>query len=137
MVSRITCQVLTESAKHNDPDGHRGKRTWAEIEIDHVKLLGIHGGSPTSVLRAAEGEENTEDDVKSTDPDIDETKNADLKNEEKTSAIHFMRFELTAPMVIAAKTGECIAAGIDHPAYTVLVDEIAPQTQASLIEDLS
>jgi len=58
------------------------------------------------------------------------------ENEEKTSAIHFMRFELTPPMVAAAKAGECVAAGTDHPAYTLHIDEIAPETQASLIEDL-
>jgi hypothetical protein len=58
------------------------------------------------------------------------------ENDEKTSAIHFMRFELTQPMVAAAKAGECVAAGTDHPAYTLHIDEIAPETQASLIEDL-
>ena len=58
------------------------------------------------------------------------------ENDEKTSAIHFMRFELTPPMIAAAKAGDCIAAGTDHPTYTLHIDEIAPATQASLIEDL-
>lgn len=58
------------------------------------------------------------------------------ETEEKTSAVHFMRFELTPEMVAAAKSGAPIAAGTDHPAYSVHIEEIAPETQASLIEDL-
>lgn len=55
---------------------------------------------------------------------------------DKTSAVHFMRFELTAAMVAAVKAGQPIAAGIDLPAYSVHVAEIAPQTQLSLAQDL-
>jgi hypothetical protein len=36
---------------------------------------------------------------------------------DKTSAVHFMRFELTPEMVTAAKQGATIKVGIDHPAY--------------------
>ena len=36
---------------------------------------------------------------------------------DKTSAVHFMRFELTPEMIAAAKQGAAIRAGIDHPAY--------------------
>jgi hypothetical protein len=36
---------------------------------------------------------------------------------DKTSAVHFMRFELTAEMIAAAKQGATIKAGIDHPTY--------------------
>lgn len=54
--------------------------------------------------------------------------NEDLHRTEpdKTSAVHFMRFELTPEMVAAAKKGTAIKAGIDHPAYrgeTVLPDD--------------
>ncbi len=59
------------------------------------------------------------------------------ENEEKTSAVHFMRFELTPEMVAAVKAGEPVAMGIDHPAYTVHIGEIAPQTQLSLANDLA
>ena len=59
------------------------------------------------------------------------------ENEEKTSAIHFLRFELDNPMIASAKAGEPIALGIDLPAYDFRVDEIAPETQASLIKDLN
>ncbi len=45
--------------------------------------------------------------------------NEDLDRSEpdKTSAVHFMRFELTPAMVTATKEGAAISAGIDHPAY--------------------
>jgi hypothetical protein len=55
---------------------------------------------------------------------------------DKTSSVHFARFELTPEMVTAAKAGAAIAMGIDHPEYryeTVIV----PATRASLTADLS
>jgi len=57
-------------------------------------------------------------------------------NEEKTSAVHFLRFELNPPMLTAAKSGALIWMGIDLPAYTVEALEIKPETRASLAEDL-
>ncbi len=58
------------------------------------------------------------------------------ENEEKTSAVHFLRFELTEEMVVAAKRGEPIAMGIDLPAYSFRVDEVGPETQGMLVADL-
>lgn len=45
--------------------------------------------------------------------------NEDLEREteEKTSSVHFLRFELNAEMVKAVKTGANINAGVDHAAY--------------------
>lgn len=54
---------------------------------------------------------------------------------DKTSAVHFMRFELTAGMVAAAKNGAAIKAGIDHPAYHKET-ELPPAKRASLAGDL-
>lgn len=39
------------------------------------------------------------------------------ENQEKTSSVHFLRFELTPDMIAAAKTGAAIAMGVDHPLY--------------------
>ena len=39
------------------------------------------------------------------------------ENEEKTSSVHFLRFELTPDMVAGAKTGAAISMGVDHPVY--------------------
>ncbi len=57
-------------------------------------------------------------------------------NESKTSAVHFVRFELDARCIDAVKAGQSIAMGIDHPAYNVRVDEISPEAQGSLAQDL-
>lgn len=58
-------------------------------------------------------------------------------NEEKTSAVHFLRFELATAMVPTAKSGAKIYMGIDLAAYTVPKEEVSPATRASLIGDLS
>lgn len=58
-------------------------------------------------------------------------------NETKTSAVHFVRFQLAANMIDAVKSGHSIAMGVDHPAYNVRIDEIAPETQGALAEDLN
>jgi hypothetical protein len=39
--------------------------------------------------------------------------------DEKTSSVHFLRFELTPPMIASFKQGADVAMGIDHPAYHV------------------
>ncbi len=57
------------------------------------------------------------------------------ENDEKTSAVHFVRFELTPPMCAAVKAGAGVKLGCDHtnyPAHTM----IAPETLASLAGDL-
>lgn len=45
--------------------------------------------------------------------------NEDLEREtdEKTSSVHFMRFEFTSEMITAAKEGAAMRAGVDHPEY--------------------
>jgi hypothetical protein len=57
------------------------------------------------------------------------------ENDEKTSAVHFVRFELTPAMCAAVKAGAAVTLGCDHtnyPAHTL----IAPETLASLAGDL-
>jgi len=56
---------------------------------------------------------------------------------EKTSAVHFMRFEFTAEMIAAVKAGAAIAMGVDHSNYSHRVDEIAPETQGSIAKDFA
>ncbi|PVV06033.1 MAG: hypothetical protein B6D77_16920 [gamma proteobacterium symbiont of Ctena orbiculata] len=64
--------------------------------------------------------------------------NEDLERstEDKTSAVHFLRFELTQPMINALKSGSALAAGIDHPNYNYSVDTIEANIRESLINDL-
>lgn len=64
--------------------------------------------------------------------------NEDLERstEDKTSSVHFMRWELTPEMIKDAKAGAAIKAGIDHPNYNVSVTLNEAQ-RASLASDLS
>ncbi len=59
------------------------------------------------------------------------------ENEEKTSSVHFLRFEFTAPMIAGLKKGAALAVGIDHPNYPVRVDEVAPNVQTALVGDFA
>jgi len=93
------------------PDGSNWKATFM-VEYDDVEerkkalaqLIGIENtvwvkvGSFNKVFAIAN------EDLDRTAPD-------------KTSAVHFMRFELTPEMVAAVKQDATIKAGIDHPAY--------------------
>jgi hypothetical protein len=56
-------------------------------------------------------------------------------NEEKTSAVHFLRFEFTPAMRQAIKAGAAVKLGCDHTNYPAHV-AIAPETLASLAGDL-
>ena len=64
--------------------------------------------------------------------------NEDLEREteDKTSAVHFVRFELTPEMAEAAKSGSKVSMGIEHTAYTHSIDEIPAAVRQSLIADL-
>jgi hypothetical protein len=57
------------------------------------------------------------------------------ENEEKTSSVHFLRFEFEPAAVAALKQGAAIAMGVDHPNYAVRLDEVAPQVQSALVQD--
>ena len=57
------------------------------------------------------------------------------ENEEKTSSVHFLRFEFEPAAIAAVRQGAAIAMGTDHPNYTVRLDEVAPQVQSALARD--
>jgi hypothetical protein len=57
------------------------------------------------------------------------------ENDEKTSSVHFLRFELTPEMILAAKSGAAIAMGVDHPVYMTEV-VVAQAVRDSLAADL-
>jgi Protein of unknown function (DUF3501) len=58
------------------------------------------------------------------------------ETEEKTSSVHFLRFELDAAMKEALKRGQALALGIDHPNYSVSVEKLAEAVRQSLMNDL-
>jgi hypothetical protein len=112
------------------PEGTNFKATML-IEYEEVparraalaKLKGI--GRRTWV--AAEGEERV---YAIADEDLDR------ENAEKTSAVHFLRFELPAATVAALKRGATLSIGIDHPEYTITIPAVAGDTRAALVADL-
>ena len=57
-------------------------------------------------------------------------------NDEKTSSVHFMRYELSPAMIAAVKSGAQISAGVEHPAYTIDGFDIPAAVRDSLAEDL-
>jgi hypothetical protein len=59
------------------------------------------------------------------------------ENEEKTSAVHFLRFELTPQMCAKAKAGAAISIGIDHPNYQHELRPLPKASRDSLAADLS
>jgi len=59
----------------------------------------------------------------------------DRENDEKTSAVHFVRFELTPAMCAAVKAGASVKLGCDHTNYPAHVS-IGAETLASLAGDL-
>lgn len=60
----------------------------------------------------------------------------DRENDDKTSAVHFLRFELTAPMSEAIRSGATIAIGIDHPVYQYSIDPLPDSARDALVDDL-
>jgi len=58
------------------------------------------------------------------------------EDEEKTSSVHFLRFELTPEMARSVGDGTTIAMGVDHPACQVVVDPVPSETRRSLARDL-
>jgi hypothetical protein len=58
------------------------------------------------------------------------------ENAEKTSAVHFLRFELSASMVGAAKSGASLSIGVDHQHYRHSVAPLPPAVRDALARDL-
>jgi len=112
------------------PDGRNWKATamieYEDVEERRLALVQMRGIEDLIWVRA-EGQEK-----------IFAIANEDLprSNEDKTSAVHFMRFELTAETIAAFASGARISMGCDHPAYTHET-QISAETRKSLIEDLA
>jgi hypothetical protein len=59
------------------------------------------------------------------------------ENDEKTSSVHFLRFELTPPMIAGLRGGSALAVGVDHDHYRHTVAAVSAATQQSLVADFS
>jgi len=58
------------------------------------------------------------------------------ENDEKTSSVHFLRFELSNEMADALKYGVGLAIGVDHAAYNEALDPVPAEIRAALVKDL-
>ncbi len=58
-------------------------------------------------------------------------------DDHKTSAVHFMRFEIPSEQSVALRTGAGVSAGIDHEHYRVESKAIATNIRESLLNDLA
>jgi len=59
------------------------------------------------------------------------------ENDEKTSSVHFLRFELDEPACARVKSGALISVGVDHPQYRVALEPVGDEVRAALARDLS
>ncbi|MBI1890743.1 MAG: DUF3501 family protein [Burkholderiales bacterium] len=113
------------------PDGSNLKATMmieygneAERKAALAKLIGVEDRTFIQV----EGQERV---YAIADEDLER------ENAEKTSAVHFLRFELAPAMKQALKNGAQLMIGCDHPNYLAHLEELPPETLASLLSDLN
>lgn len=113
------------------PDGDNWKATLL-IEYEDVderkaalaKLKGIEDGVWVQVEGAARVYAIADEDL-------------ERENETKTSSVHFVRFELSPPMIAALKSGAGLAMGVDHAAYAATLPVVPDATRRALLKDLS
>jgi len=112
------------------PDGHNWKATFM-VEFPDVSerriMLQRMKGVEHQVWAKVAGFEPIR-------PLADE--DMEREDEEKTSSVHFLRFELTSEMVKAVKNGAPVSMGIDHASYRHTVDPIPNTIRDSLAQDL-
>lgn len=113
------------------PDGTNWKATmmveYAEIEERRqmlAKLIGVEDRVWVQVAGCARSYAIADEDL-------------ERETEEKTSSVHFLRFELDADSCRAVKAGAKISVGVDHPNYSFTLDTLAPAVQASLASDIT
>jgi hypothetical protein len=123
--------ILDELEAYNPliPDGRNFKATMmieyadeAERRVALTKLKGIEDKTWVQVEGSKKVDAIADEDL-------------ERENETKTSAVHFVRFELSQEMAAALKYGVTLSMGVDHPNYAVSTD-IASETRAALVADL-
>jgi len=104
----------TMMIEYPDPD-ERGKRLADLIGIEDKVWLQVAGHGRVWAIA---------------DEDLDR------ENDEKTSAVHFLRFELDEAMAQALKKGAGLTIGVDHPSYSATL-EAPSAVRDSLVKDLA
>lgn len=124
--------IAEELAAYNPliPDGSNWKVTflieYTDAEVRRVQLERLKGVEDRCWVQVA-GFERV---FAIADEDMDRG------NEVKTSAVHFLRFELTDAMAAKLKGGAALSAGIDHPNYQHQVSPVTGNVRAALVADL-
>jgi hypothetical protein len=112
------------------PDGSNWKVTML-IEYPDVdqrrRMLGELKGIERAVWVEVEGCERV---VAIADEDLER------ENDEKTAAVHFLRFELSAAMRERLRRGAAVSVGVDHPRYRASA-ELKPEVRGALAADLN
>ncbi|MFO7640000.1 MAG: DUF3501 family protein [Candidatus Competibacteraceae bacterium] len=113
------------------PDGSNFKATmlieYPDVEERHRMLALLKGIEDRVWLRV----EDCEPVYAIADEDLER------ENEEKTSAVHFLRFELTPEMKNRLQQGAELAAGVDHPNYAADIPAVPESLRLSLLADLA
>jgi len=112
------------------PDGSNWKATML-IEYPEVderrRMLGVLKGIERGVWVQVEGGERV---AAIADEDLER------ENDEKTAAVHFLRFELSAAMRERLRRGAAVTVGVDHPHYRASA-ELRPEVRGALAADLN
>ena len=125
--------IADELAAYNPliPDGSNWKVTllieFPEVEQRRVALAKMKGIEDRCWVQVA-GHERV---FAIADEDLER------ENDEKTSSVHFLRFELAPAMVAAAKGGAAISIGMDHEAYRHAIDPLPAAAREALVRDLA
>jgi hypothetical protein len=113
------------------PDGSNFKATMQieyENEVERRAALARLIGIEDSVFVKVDGDEPV---YAISDEDLER------ENNEKTSAVHFVRFELTPSMKARLRDGAALHIGCDHPGYPVDSQPITDDVRRSLVKDLA
>jgi len=125
--------IEDELAAYNPliPDGSNWKATFmieiGDIEARRVALMQMVGIENRVWVQVA-GQERV---YAIADEDLERA------TEDKTSSVHFLRFELTPAMVAAVRNGAAISMGIEHEAYNHTVSAVPDKVRRSLAADLA
>jgi Protein of unknown function (DUF3501) len=125
--------IAEELAAYNPliPDGRNWKATflieYVDPEVRKVQLEKLRGVEDRCWVQVA----GCERVLAIADEDLER------ENETKTSAVHFLRFELTEPMAKALKGGASLAVGVDHPQYPHAIPAVEEHIRSALLADLS
>ena len=113
------------------PDGQNWKVTFliefTDAEIRRVALGKLKGIEDRCYVRVADFDRV----FAIADEDLER------ENDEKTSSVHFLRFELSPEMIAALRRGAGLSVGIDHPQYTHSIAAVPDAVRSALIADFA